>query len=192
MQFASFIPLWLAALVAAAIAGVAYLSYRRPVVPLTRAQRAVLTTLRALALVAIVFFLCRPMIKVPPSADTGIAVPILVDVSRSMRVADADGQPRLTRAIGLIQRELLPAIGSQFKPEIFAVGENVAPATSPLRLPTRWRPMRVAAICRPRWLRFQSATADGGLPGSCCCRTALIRRAPRRKTTSRSAFRFSP
>jgi uncharacterized membrane protein len=130
MQFASSIPLWLAVLVAAAIAGVAFRSYRRPVVPLTGRQRSVLTTLRAAALVAIFFFLCRPTVMVPPSAETGIAVPILVDVSRSMRVADADGQARLARAIGLVERDLLPAIGSQFKPEIFAVGEGVAPAAA--------------------------------------------------------------
>ena len=50
MHFANPIPLWLALLAAAAIGGIALFSYRRPLVPLTPMQRAVLIALRARSL----------------------------------------------------------------------------------------------------------------------------------------------
>jgi uncharacterized membrane protein len=125
MQFASPLPWWALALVAAAIGAFAFLSYRRPLVPLTRAQRGILIGLRVLSLAAVVFFLCRPVVLMPPSADREAVVPVLVDVSRSMRVADADGQPRLTRAAALVRDRLLPALSSHFVPEVYAIGEGL-------------------------------------------------------------------
>ena len=128
MQFASPIPIWIAVLVAAAVVGLAILSYRRPLVPLSRVQRGVLVSLRALALGAVIFFLCRPVALRPPSNSSGIVVPILVDVSRSMRVADADGQTRIARATALVERELVPALSPYFTPEIYTVGETLTSA----------------------------------------------------------------
>jgi uncharacterized membrane protein len=55
-------------------------------------------------------------------------VPILVDVSRSMRVADAGGDPRIVRAATLLQTALLPAIAKQGTPEVFGVGDALAAA----------------------------------------------------------------
>ena len=98
MQFAAPIPWWAVGLVAAAVAAVAFWSYRRPLAPLSGAQRWTLTALRALALGLVVLFLCRPVILLPPVADRDLVVPVLVDVSRSMRIADADGATRLARA----------------------------------------------------------------------------------------------
>src|SRR5687768_15225837 len=115
MHFAAPLPWWLTLLVAAGIAGVAFLSYRRTLVPLSAAQRGTLIALRVLALGTVVFFLCRPIRLMPPAADGGAIVPVLVDVSRSMRVADADGETRIARAADLLQTALLPAIGQQGK-----------------------------------------------------------------------------
>jgi uncharacterized membrane protein len=129
MEFASPIPIWVATLAAVAAVVLAYFSYRHPLVPLTVVQRAGLVTLRALALGAVLFFLLRPTVMLPPEDISGIVVPILVDVSRSMRVADADGQSRIARATALVERELLPSLPSRFTPEIYAVGEALLPST---------------------------------------------------------------
>jgi uncharacterized membrane protein len=133
MHFAAPLPWWLALVVAAAVAVLAWFSYRRPLVPLTLIQRGVLMALRATALGAVVVFLCRPIVMAPPPAAGGIVVPILVDDSRSMRVADADGRSRIARAADLLTRDLLPALSTQFTPEIYTIGDAVTPA-SPDRL----------------------------------------------------------
>jgi hypothetical protein len=127
MSFAAPLPWWLTVLVAAVIGGVAYLSYRRPVAPLSAAKRTTLVALRVLALAAIVALLCRPMARVPAAAGE-VAVPVLVDVSRSMRVADVNGSTRLTHAVQVVERDLLPSLAGRFKPDVFAVGDAVVPS----------------------------------------------------------------
>ena len=101
MHFASPLPWWFAVLAAAAVIALACFSYRRPIVPLSAGRRVLLVALRALSLAAVVLLLCRPVILVPPAVARDVVVPILVDVSRSMRVADADGQARIARAADL-------------------------------------------------------------------------------------------
>src|SRR5262245_54223621 len=133
MHFASPIPWWLAVLVAAAVVGLAWFSYYRAYNRLPARRRSVLTALRALSLAAVILLLCRPVALVPPPDARDVTVPILVDASRSMRVADADGRTRIARAADLLQRELLPKLTAPFKPEVFAVGETLTPV-SPDRL----------------------------------------------------------
>lgn len=128
MQFAAPLPWWLAVLVAAAVAAIAWFTYRRPPVPLTRPQRGLLMALRGLTLGAIVIFLCRPAVLVPPPA-ADVIVPVLVDVSRSMRVADVGGEMRATSA-ARIADALWPALSGRFKPELFGVGEGLTPLTA--------------------------------------------------------------
>ena len=128
MHFAYPLPWWLAVLLAAAIAAVAYVEYRRPLSPLTPAQRGVLVGLRVLALAALVLFLFRPIAVLPPAGTRDAIVPVLVDASRSMRLADADGQTRLARAVGLVKNELGLPLTSHFTTELYAVGDGLAPA----------------------------------------------------------------
>jgi uncharacterized membrane protein len=130
MQFASPIPWWLALAAAAGIASLAYVAYRRSTVPLSPARRATLTILRALSLAAILVFLCRPIVMRPPAGGGEIVVPILIDGSRSMRVADAGGQPRIARALSLVNGDLLPALTRDYKPELLVFGESLAAADS--------------------------------------------------------------
>jgi hypothetical protein len=106
MHLAYPLPWWLAVILAAAIGAAAYVEYRRPLSVLTPAQRGVLAALRVLALVALVLFVFRPIAVLPPAGSRDAIVPVLVDVSRSMRLADADGQTRLARAIGLLKNQL--------------------------------------------------------------------------------------
>jgi uncharacterized membrane protein len=128
MHFAYPLPWWLALLLAAAVGAAAYFEYRRPLSPLTPLQRGLLVTLRAVALAASILFLFRPIALLPPVGSRDAVVPVLVDVSRSMRLADADGQTRLARATTLLKTQLLPTLGRQFSTELYAVGDGIAPA----------------------------------------------------------------
>ena len=122
------VPWWLAILLAAAIGALAFAEYRRPLAPLTRAQRSMLSALRVLTLAALVVFLFRPVVLLPPASANGAIVPVLVDVSRSMRLTDADGHARLARAVSLLKTELLPSLSRQFTAEVYAVGDGITRA----------------------------------------------------------------
>src|SRR6185503_7612124 len=175
MHFAHPLPWWLAALLAAAIAAVAYGEYRRPLSPLTRPQRGVLVAMRVIALSILVLSLFRPIAILPPSGSRDAIVPILVDASRSMRLGDADGQSRVARANALLKNELGPALSAKFQTELFAVGEGLTPAkvdalTADFRrtdltgaltaVRERYRGQRVAGII------VLSDGGDTGSPGS--------------------------
>jgi len=126
MHFAYPLPWWLALLLAAAIGAIAFFEYRRPLAPLSRGRRGVLIALRVTTLAMLVLCLFRPVVLLPPASLNGAVVPVLVDVSRSMRLEDADGQTRLAQAVSIAKTELLPALSRQFTPEVYAVGDGVA------------------------------------------------------------------
>src|SRR5581483_4751211 len=128
MHFAYPLPWWLAIVLAAAVGAAAFLEYRRPLAPLTAWQRAVLVGLRVAVLAALVVFLFRPIVMLPPTGARDAIVPVLVDASRSMRLADADGLARIDRAADLLKRQLLPSLNRQFTTELFAIGDGVTPA----------------------------------------------------------------
>src|SRR3954466_2711697 len=113
---------------AAAIGAIAFVEYRRPLSPLTRAQRGLLVGLRVLALPQLTLFLFRPIAVLPPAGSRDAIVPVLVDVSRSMRLAGADGQTRMTRPSAVLKGELGLPLTSRFKTDIYAVGDGLAPA----------------------------------------------------------------
>src|SRR4030088_2672529 len=123
MHFAPPLPWRLAVLLAAAVAASAYVEYRRPLSPLTPAQRGVLAGLRVLALAALVLFVFRPIAVLPPTGSRDAIVPLLVAVSPSRRLADADGQTRLARATALLKNELGLPLTSHFTTEIYGVGD---------------------------------------------------------------------
>ncbi len=108
MPFAYPLPWWLALVLAAAIGAVPFVAYRRPLAPLTRSRRAILIACRAMTLMVVVLFLFRPIVLVPPGGGNGAVVPVLVDVSRSMRLNDAGGQTRLARPVPCLQTTLIP------------------------------------------------------------------------------------
>src|SRR5262249_55391580 len=87
----------------------------------------VLVAVRALVLVALVTFLFRPIAVLPPASTRDAIVPVLVDVSRSMRLNDADGQTRLARAAALLRGEFGTALSSHFTTEMYSVGEATPP-----------------------------------------------------------------
>ena len=129
LHFAAPIPIWLLVIIAAAIVALAVLAYRRPLVPLSRPRRIGLAVLRALSLAALVAMLARPTRWVPPEAPSERVVPVLVDVSRSMRVPDAEaGRTRLQEAIDLVSR-MSPGLASRFKSELYTFGEALQTAS---------------------------------------------------------------
>jgi uncharacterized membrane protein len=129
MHFANPPSWWLGILIAVAIAATAFLSYRRPLAPLSPKERATLTALRAASLLLVALFLARPIVLAPPVGSKDAVVPILVDVSRSMRVADADGRPRIAQAADLVRRQLVPALHGRFATEVYGVGDSPSPVS---------------------------------------------------------------
>lgn len=124
MTFAAPLPLWALGAVAAGVAFVAWLAYRE--VPIAPARRRALSMLRAATLAWIVLCLMRPTVRDSHAAASDAVVPILVDSSRSMGLADADGARRIDRARALVERDLLPALRPAFHTEVLRFGDRVA------------------------------------------------------------------
>lgn len=125
MQFAIALPWWTLLLVAAAVGAAAWGCYAGAIVPLPPRRRAALSTLRALTLLLLIACLLRPVRVVPPATSTDVVVPVLVDVSRSMRVADMDGRTRIDAARDLLQRQVRPALARRFVPELWTFGNTL-------------------------------------------------------------------
>ena len=123
MQFAIALPWWTLLLIAAAACVVAWASYTGAIVGLPLRQRALLIALRALTLLLLVACLLRPVRVMPPDSTSDVIVPVLVDVSRSMGLADVEGRTRLDAAQALIDSELRPALARRFVPELWTFGD---------------------------------------------------------------------
>ena len=129
MQFAYPLPWWGSILVLAGIALGAYGAYTRTAVTLAPARRYALAGLRAITLLLLVVFLLRPMRLVPSTTLRRPLVAVLVDVSRSMSLADAGGKRRIEAASDLLTRQLLPAVASRFQADVLTFGESLAPGS---------------------------------------------------------------
>ena len=126
LQFAIALPWWALVLVVVAVVAVAAALYFRPLVPLTRPQQVILTALRALTLLFLVACLLRPVRVMPPNAGSDAVVPVLVDVSRSMRLADAGGRPRIDAARELAQQQIASALQGRYQSELWTFGDTLA------------------------------------------------------------------
>jgi uncharacterized membrane protein len=122
MRFAVALPWWGYVLAFGAALVVAWIAYARTPVALPARRRAVLTALRAATLLFLVVVLLRPVQVLPPSPGRDRLVPVLVDVSRSMRLADGNGPARLEQAAALV-RDLLPRLDPHFRTEVLTFGE---------------------------------------------------------------------
>lgn len=125
-QFAVSYPWWVLLLLAAATAAAAWGFYAGAIVPLSPRRRAVLVGLRALTLLFLVACLLRPVRVVPPDTASDAVVPVLVDVSRSMRLADT-GTPRIDVARDLLERHVRPALDRRFRTELWTFGDALEP-----------------------------------------------------------------
>jgi len=122
MRFAVALPWWGYALVFAAALALAVYTYAGA--RLAPGRRAALTALRAAALLLLVTAVLRPVRVLPPSAARDRIVPVLVDVSRSMRVADAQGPARMQRARAAAD-QLIAALASTVRTEVWAFGDGL-------------------------------------------------------------------
>jgi uncharacterized membrane protein len=151
MHFAHSLPWWLALALLAAIALVVFAEYRRPLSPLSRLQRTALVSVRFMTLTLIVLFLFRPMIVLPPAGNRDAVVPVLVDVSRSMRLPDdGGGRTREAGAAAIVTNQLLPALSGQYRPELFSVGDGLTPVRPEALNPGARRTDLVGAIAAVR------------------------------------------
>jgi uncharacterized membrane protein len=125
-QFVVSYPWWVLLLLAAATVTVAWGFYAGAIVPLSPRRRAVLVGLRALTLLFLIACLLRPVRVVPPDTASDAVVPVLVDVSRSMRLADT-GTPRIDLARDLLERHVRPALDRRFRTELWTFGDALEP-----------------------------------------------------------------
>lgn len=126
MTFSNPLPWWALALIVPGLLAVAWAAYRR--VPIAASRRLVLSSLRLLTLAWLLFCLMRPMVRAGgPNASDAI-VPVLVDTSRSMAIADVDGTARVERARALVATSVLPALSRRVRTELLRFGDHVAQA----------------------------------------------------------------
>ena len=148
MRFAASWPWWVMLGLAAVFAVTAAAGYRRSVAGLSGPRRRLLVGLRLAVFLLILLLLARP-VRVEPAAPADLPVlPILLDQSRSMGIADLGGTPRLEAAAAAIRDDLIPALGADVQIELWGIGE-------------RLEPLELAAA-RPdaRWSDLTGALAD--------------------------------
>jgi uncharacterized membrane protein len=127
MHFAVLLPWWGYALAFAAALVLAWLAYASIPTPLGAGTRTLLVGLRTLTLVLLIAILLRPVRVVPPSAANNSLLPILVDVSRSMRLTDGNGPSRIERAQAIV-RDLQARLSTEYRLELLTFGDALAPA----------------------------------------------------------------
>jgi uncharacterized membrane protein len=95
------IPVWAVLALAALGAALALWTLARPGRSLTSLSRLTLATLRLGTVAVLAWCLCRPVLVVAESLKQRNVVAVLVDDSRSMRIADVNGAPRAATARAL-------------------------------------------------------------------------------------------
>jgi uncharacterized membrane protein len=128
MRFAVVLPWWGYLLLFGAALALGWLAYARVPIRITQGQRVGLSALRALTLIALIAILLRPVIMVPPDVANNSLLPVLIDVSRSMRLKDDLGPSRLERAQALA-RTLQAQVGGEYRLEFLTFGETLAVTT---------------------------------------------------------------
>ena len=176
MRLAAAWPWWVTLGLAAALAVAAGWGYLRPLAALSRWRRGLLAGLRISVFLLILLLLARPVREEPASAALPV-LPVLLDVSRSMGVADAGGATRLDAAVAAIRDDLIPALAGAVRIELWGVGERLEPLDLETARPeARWSDLTGAlAEVRDRYAERRTAgvvlVSDGadtgaGVPGA--------------------------
>lgn len=126
-----------AALLAAVAVAAAVIAYRRAPRRLTTRDRVVLTALRSALIGLLLLCLLRPMLVLRAAVPHQNVVAVLLDDSRSMRIADVGGQPRsayVQEQFGAADRGLRRALAERFTVRTlrFSSGVNAAPSGTDL------------------------------------------------------------
>ncbi|MEP6782393.1 MAG: glutamine amidotransferase [Acidobacteriota bacterium] len=133
MRFAFVMPWWGYALAFGAAIVLGWLAYTRVPVTLRRRQRIGLSALRALSLILLIAIMLRPIVMVPPAAANNSLLPVLVDISRSMRLHAGDGPARIEQAQQMV-RDLQAQLGKEYQVELLTFGEALQAAPDVDRL----------------------------------------------------------
>ncbi len=154
-----------------------------------RQAASALSALRALTLILLIVILLRPVVMVPPAAANNSLLPILVDVSRSMRLHGRRraAAPRArpgdrTRSAGAARRP-------NTESSLLTFGETLAAATDVDRLAATARRSDLSGAHR-RSRRAPSPRSAS--PASSSCRMAAIPRRRKRARAAPSPRRCSP
>lgn len=111
--------------------GAAVVTYQRAPRRLTTRDRVVLTSLRAALVALLLLCLARPMLVLRAAVPHQNVVGVLLDDSRSMRIADLDGQPRssyLLEQFGAADQGLRRALGERFTVRTLRFSSGLAAA----------------------------------------------------------------
>lgn len=130
LSFANDMKPLLVLLLLAVSLGLAALAYRRAFRQRRRSQVAWLLGMRLLAVLSLCLFLFRPVIGYDLKSRSDAAVLVLVDVSKSMTIADAGkNQFRIAAAQDLLTGPggILPAIEESFQVRTFTFGSTAVP-----------------------------------------------------------------
>ena len=127
MRFAVVLPWWGYLLLFGAAVVLGWLAYARTPIRMKPGSRIGLSALRALTLIALIAILLRPVVMVPPESANNSLLPVLVDVSRSMRLKEG-GASRLEQAQALV-RDLQAQLGKEYRLEILTFGDALAAVT---------------------------------------------------------------
>jgi uncharacterized membrane protein len=128
MRFAVLLPWWGYLLLFSAALVLGWLAYARTPIKLRPGGRIGLSALRAITLIALIVILLRPVVMVPPNAANNSLLPILVDISRSMRLKD-DDVSRIERAQSVV-RDLQAQLGKEYRIELLTFGEALGAAAN--------------------------------------------------------------
>src|SRR5688572_31071832 len=161
VRFAVTLPWWGYVLAFTSALVLAWLAYARVAVRLNPGIRATLTALRGLTLILLIAILLRPVITVPPAAAKNSVLPVLVDVSRSMRLTDAeDGAARIDRAKAIV-RDLQARLSSEYRIELLSFGESMAAAPDVERLAATARRSDLSGALADLAERYKSTRVVG-------------------------------
>jgi hypothetical protein len=123
---------WILAVLAMLAVGLAIFAARRLRGP-SRAERITLGTLRALALLLVIACLLRPAVIVSRAVPQRNVLAILVDDSRSMRIADVDSTRRVdaARRVFADSATLVRRLGERFALRFFRFSTTATPLSDP-------------------------------------------------------------
>ncbi|MGE0364032.1 MAG: glutamine amidotransferase [Vicinamibacterales bacterium] len=131
LRFAAPAGAWFALLAGLGAVAVAAVAYQRAPRRLTGRDRVVLTALRAALVALLLVCLFRPMLVLRAAVPHQNVLGVLLDDSRSMRIADHDGQPRsayVQEEFGAADRGLRRALGERFTVRTLRFSSGLAAA----------------------------------------------------------------
>ncbi len=203
MRFAVVWPWWGYALAFAAAVLLGWLAYARVPIKLQPGSRIGLSALRALTLILLIAILLRPVVMVPPAAAKNSVLPVLVDISRSMRLHDSEG-PVAPRARAGNRARPAGAAGRRISARAADVWRSAdrrdrrrsprpdgAAERSERRDRRSRRTVSAPDFARERLCELRRGRLSSLSPARSCCRTAATPPRPRSATGAASMPRCS-